>query len=71
LAQVKREEYYRHDYVTKTKLVAAVDNWVLFYKAVRQHSTIEMLSPNSYETPSGCLNPRKPLAYYSGYLTSV
>jgi putative transposase len=45
----KHEEYYRHVYATKTELVAAVDNWVMFYNSVRRHSAIGMLSPDNYE----------------------
>lgn len=45
----KHEHYYRHAYATKTELVAAVDNWVLFYNSVRRHSSIGMLSPDTFE----------------------
>lgn len=45
----KHEHYYRHVYATKTELVAAVDNWVVFYNSVRRHSAIGMLSPDAYE----------------------
>jgi putative transposase len=45
----KHEEYYRHVYATKAELVAAVDNWIRFYNAVRRHSAIGMLSPERYE----------------------
>ena len=45
----KHEEYYRHVYVTKRELVAAVDNWIEFYNSRRRHSAIGMLSPDGYE----------------------
>jgi putative transposase len=45
----KHEHYYRHVYATKTELVAAVDNWVQFYNSVRRHSSIGMLSPDTFE----------------------
>ena len=45
----KHEEYYRHVYATKAELVAAVDNWVVFYNSVRRHSAIGMRSPDDYE----------------------
>ncbi|MGW4523378.1 IS3 family transposase [Amycolatopsis sp. NPDC004378] len=45
----KHEHYYRHVYATKTELVAAVDNWVKFYNSVRRHSSIGMLSPDTFE----------------------
>lgn len=45
----KHEEYYRHAYATKSELVAAVDNWVKFYNSVRRHSSIGMLSPDTFE----------------------
>ena len=45
----KHEEYYRHVYATKSELVAAVDNWIVFYNTGRRHSAIGMLSPDSYE----------------------
>ena len=45
----KHEEYYRHVYVTKAELVAAVDKWVRFYNSVRRHSAIGMVSPEVYE----------------------
>ncbi|WP_410610255.1 IS3 family transposase [Amycolatopsis sp. lyj-109] len=45
----KNEEYYRHVYATKTELVAAIDNWVKFYNSVRRHSSIGMLSPDTFE----------------------
>jgi transposase InsO family protein len=45
----KHEKYYRHVYAARTELVAAVDNWVMFYNSVRRHSALGMLSPNDYE----------------------
>ncbi len=45
----KHEEYYRHVYATKSELVAAVDNWIVFYNTGRRHSSVGMLSPDSYE----------------------
>lgn len=45
----KHEHYYRHTYATQAELVAAVDNWVHFYNAVRRHSSIGMFSPDDYE----------------------
>ncbi|WP_020108297.1 integrase core domain-containing protein [Nocardia sp. 348MFTsu5.1] len=42
---IKHEHYYRHSYVHKTELVAAVDNWIGYYNTTRRHSTIGMLSP--------------------------
>jgi putative transposase len=45
----KHEEYYRHVYATKTELVAAIDKWVKFYNSVRRHSSIGMLSPDTFE----------------------
>ncbi|RJQ83953.1 integrase core domain-containing protein, partial [Amycolatopsis panacis] len=33
----------------KSELVAAVDNWVKFYNSVRRHSSIGMLSPDTFE----------------------
>jgi transposase InsO family protein len=46
----KHEEYYRHVYAMKAELVAAVDNWIVFYNSVRRHSAIGMFSPNDYES---------------------
>jgi putative transposase len=46
----KHEEYYRHVYATKAELVAAVDNWIVFYNSVRRHSAIGMFSPDDYES---------------------
>ena len=49
----KHEFYYRHAFATKAELVAAVDNWMLFYNHQRRHSSIGMRSPITYErTPS-------------------
>lgn len=45
----KHEHYYRHSYVHKTELIAAVDNWMHYYNTTRRHSTIGMLSPINYE----------------------
>ncbi|MDS1115074.1 IS3 family transposase [Gordonia westfalica] len=45
----KHEHYYRHTYVHKTELVAAVDNWLNYYNTTRRHYTIGMLSPVDYE----------------------
>ena len=45
----KHEHYYRHSYVHKTELIAAVDNWMSYYNTTRRHSTIGMLSPMNYE----------------------
>ncbi|TCN39372.1 integrase-like protein, partial [Rhodococcus sp. SMB37] len=45
----KHEHYYRHSYVHKAELVAAVDNWMVYYNSTRRHSTIGMLSPIDYE----------------------
>lgn len=45
----KHEYYYRHTFAYITELVAAVDNWMHFYNTRRRHSTIGMLSPDSYE----------------------
>ena len=45
----KHERYYRHVYVTKTELVAAIDKWVRFYNSRRRHSAIGMLSPDDFE----------------------
>ena len=45
----KHEEYYRHVYATKSEIVAAVDNWIVFYNTERRHSAIGMCSPDSYE----------------------
>jgi putative transposase len=45
----KHERYYRHVYATKTELVAAIDNWVMFYNTARRHSALGMLSPHDYE----------------------
>ena len=45
----KHEEYYRHVYATKTELVAAIDNWVMFYNSVRRHSALGMSNPDDYE----------------------
>ena len=46
----KHEDYYRHVYAAKAELVAAVDNWIVFYNSVRRHSSIGMFSPNDYES---------------------
>jgi len=45
----KHEHYYRHVYVTKAELVAAIDKWVTFYNSVRRHSALGMISPDDYE----------------------
>jgi putative transposase len=45
----KHECYYRHTYATKSELIAAVDNWMIFYNNRRRHSAIGMLSPIDYE----------------------
>lgn len=45
----KHEHYYRHTFATKAELVAAVDNWILWYNHERRHSAIGMLSPIRYE----------------------
>jgi putative transposase len=46
---LEHEHYYRHVYATKAELVAAVDNWINFYNALRGHSAIGMLTPDDYE----------------------
>jgi transposase InsO family protein len=45
----KHEHYYRHAFATKAELVAAVDNWIVWYNHQRRHSAIGMLSPIRYE----------------------
>ncbi|MFC3899210.1 IS3 family transposase, partial [Lentzea rhizosphaerae] len=45
----KHEEFYRHVYVTKTELVAAIDKWFIFYNSVRRHSKLGMSNPDDYE----------------------
>ncbi|MFI5590025.1 transposase [Amycolatopsis sp. NPDC051758] len=45
----KHEEYYRHVYATKSELVAAIDNWMKLYNSVRRHSSLGMLSPDTFE----------------------
>jgi transposase InsO family protein len=45
----KHEHYYRHAFATKAELVAAVDNWIVWYNHERRHSAIGMLSPIRYE----------------------
>ncbi|MGH8965421.1 MAG: IS3 family transposase [Actinomycetes bacterium] len=45
----KHEFYYRHAFATKAELLAAVDNWMIFYNSRRRHSSIGMLSPDEYE----------------------
>lgn len=45
----KHEHYYRHSYIHKSELVAAVDNWFNYYNTARRHSTIGMLSLIDYE----------------------
>lgn len=45
----KHEHYYRHAYTTKAELVAAVDNWIVWYNNKRRHSAIGMFSPLRYE----------------------
>ena len=45
----KHEHYYRHTFATKAELVAAVDNWIVWYNHERRHSAIGMLSPIRYE----------------------
>jgi putative transposase len=45
----KHEHYYRHVYATKAELVAAVDNWTLWFNNERRHSAIGMISPVRYE----------------------
>jgi putative transposase len=45
----KHECYYRHASATKLELIAAVDNWMRFYKHRRRHSAIGMHSPIDYE----------------------
>jgi len=45
----KHECYYRHTYATKVELIAAVDNWMIYYNSRRRHSAIGMVSPIDYE----------------------
>jgi transposase InsO family protein len=45
----KHERYYRHSYIHKSVLVAAVDTWFNYYNTARRHSPIGMLSPIDYE----------------------
>lgn len=45
----KHEEFYRHVYATKAELVAAIDNWVIFYNSLRRHSKLGMTNPDDYE----------------------
>jgi transposase InsO family protein len=45
----KHEYYYRHTFVTKAELVAAVDKWVNWYNNTRRHSVIGMISPIRHE----------------------
>jgi putative transposase len=45
----KHEHYYRHTFVTKAELVAAVDKWIDRYNNQRRHSAIGMLNPVRYE----------------------
>ena len=45
----KHECYYRHSFVTKAELVAAIDNWMWFYNHRRRHSSIGMRSPIDHE----------------------
>ncbi|MGY4646633.1 integrase core domain-containing protein [Mycobacterium sp. URHB0021] len=45
----KHEYYYRHTFLAKVEVVAAVDKWMHFYNARRRHSAIGMLSPIAYE----------------------
>lgn len=45
----KHEYYYRHTFVTKADLVAAVDKWIGWYNNRRRHSAIGMLCPVEYE----------------------
>ena len=45
----KHEHYYRHTYTTRAELVAAVDNWIDWFKTGRRHAAIGMLSPNRFE----------------------
>ncbi|WP_164479224.1 IS3 family transposase [Nakamurella antarctica] len=45
----KHEYYYRHTFITKAELTAAVTDWVRFYNHQRRHSAIGYLSPINYE----------------------
>ncbi|MRH93487.1 transposase [Nocardia sp. SYP-A9097] len=45
----KHEYYYRHTFATKSELVAVVDKWMNWYNGRRRHSSVGMLSPDSYE----------------------
>jgi putative transposase len=45
----KHEYYYRHVFVGKAELIAAVDKWIERYNNKRRHSAIGMLSPIRYE----------------------
>ncbi|WP_018598742.1 integrase core domain-containing protein [Mycobacterium sp. 155] len=45
----KHEYYYRHTFATKAELIAAVENWMIFYNHRRRHSSIGMCSPIAYE----------------------
>ncbi|WP_139805498.1 IS3 family transposase, partial [Mycobacterium intermedium] len=45
----KHECYYRHAFAKKAELVAAVDNWMIFYNNDRRHSALGMRSPIDYE----------------------
>ncbi|MFW3114895.1 transposase [Mycobacterium haemophilum DSM 44634] len=40
----KRECYYRHTDATKAELIAAVDNWMIFYTNDRKRAVLGMRS---------------------------
>jgi transposase InsO family protein len=45
----KHEMYYRHTFIGKSELVAAVDKWIDWYNSTRRHSAIGGISPIRYE----------------------
>ena len=45
----KHEYYYRHTFATRAELVAAVDNWIIWFNDRRRHSSIGMLNPVRFE----------------------
>lgn len=52
----KHEYYYRHTFVSKAELIAAVERWVHRYNHERRHSALGQTSPVNYEVSSAAAN---------------
>lgn len=48
-SRFKHQQYYLHAFGTKSELVAAVDNYIRFYRSARRRSKLGMRSSSDYE----------------------